>query len=287
MKAERRHELKTNSLADTLRDLPELARQWGSTVLLVGVVVALAILLLRVRANNAAARRIVNAQSIESAHEQIFRLQKLYTELGQITDPEPALMQEFKAARDEYVNNALSELQSVQRDSGADDVTLAAEQETEGDLYLTLAQAPDLPGSDQDSSLKLSRSSDSYLKDAASCYQQILDKYPTQSLSVQNARFGLATIATDQGLWDAAKAKYQDIVDASGSSPAVRKLAQSDLDNLDALKTAVYLAPAPRDTNFNYLMDSVDPPAWMRAPTTSPTAPISAGPSTMPTSNRP
>jgi hypothetical protein len=272
MKAQRRHELKTNTLAESLRDLPELARRWGSTALLAVVVVALAIVLLRIRANNTAQKRTVDAQSLQTARGQINQIQGLYIDLARDANPSQNDVEEIKSLRDQFISDALSELQSVQRDSSADDVTLAAELEAEGDLYLTLAQAPDLPGSDEDPSLKLNRSPEQYLKDATSSYQQILDKYPTQKLSAQNARFGLATIAEDQGLWDVAGSKYQEIIDESASSPAVKKQAQGDLDGLDALKSVVYLSPTPRDTNFGYLMQSMDPPAWLKAPTTAPSS---------------
>jgi tetratricopeptide (TPR) repeat protein len=270
MKAKRRHELKTNTLATNLQDLPELARRWGSSVLLAVVVVSLAIVLLRVRSSKAAERRQLDAQSIQNARERISQLRSLYLYLPRDTDPSPGLVAEIKDDRDQMIDNAVSELQAVQLDSSADDVLLAAELEAEGDLDLTIGQMPALPGSGQDSSLNLSKSPENYLKDAAAAYQQIVDKYPNQTLAAFNARFGLATIAEDQKNWDAAAREYQAILDASNQAPAVHARAQSQLAQLDTLKSTIYFGKTPLPTSFANLMPSVDPPSYLRVATTAP-----------------
>jgi len=74
MKAQRRHELKENSLIRSLKQLPSASQQYGSRIALGIVLVAIIIVVIRSRMNAAADRVNMAQQSLNQAGSDLFQL---------------------------------------------------------------------------------------------------------------------------------------------------------------------------------------------------------------------
>ncbi|HMB94710.1 MAG TPA: hypothetical protein VKK61_01590, partial [Tepidisphaeraceae bacterium] len=78
MKAERRHELQTNTLAQFLTDLPIYLRLHANKLLVGVIVVCGIILLIRYRNNATAQTHIINVSYLANSHRDIDTLESLY-----------------------------------------------------------------------------------------------------------------------------------------------------------------------------------------------------------------
>ena len=234
MKSERRHELHTNSLADTLSRTPEFFREHGSKVLLGVIIVLLVVILIHQRTRRNLEQLDTGWTSITSARSSIERIWVLPAQLRNATD--------IAAARRQLIESASSALTSV---IGSDNPQLAAEAYLlRGDLNWTLANLPELPEAATQPALKLEGSSQEYLNRAEEAYQKVVRVYADQTTSVANARFGLAAIAENRHDWARAKSLYDEIKNDPKTIPSYKTLADLKIAALAVIDTPVYIVPS-------------------------------------------
>jgi hypothetical protein len=217
MKAERRHELKTNTLAEALAGMPE--RRWQHTGVTISIALGGVLIFLLVRYRMTANQtRLARAQdNLAVAREEIDEIRQ---ETMMNVDPSQPL---------ELARDIGSRVDSVLSEAGDSNPTLAAEAlVARGDLDWIMAgisAATTQPIAGQ-------QSSDELLKGAQSAYQQVVTNYPKQSLSVTTAQFGLAAIDENHHDWDGARKEYQAIIDDPQSGEVFQTQAKNMLASL-------------------------------------------------------
>jgi len=280
MKAERRHELKTNSLARGIEQLPEASRQHGTKVM-VGVLLALLVVFfIRQRIVSGRAREASAAQALNAARGAISEVDEVVNLAmfnpfmqGMLSPQNLATMRQQIATRGEEGVRSVLET--------ADDPRLIAEAKlARGDLNWKLANFPDLPGAATQPALQFPRSRKDLLQSALQSYQEVLDDPGSPRETMWTARFGLAAVRENQGEWDKAKEQYQNLVNDLNVPQPLKDQAVDRLNKLDQRRRPVLLG-AP-------VAEEVPPttgPATSAAPSTSPatttqstTGPVSTGP---------
>jgi hypothetical protein len=231
MKSERRHELKTNTLANRLEELPNFWRQYGSRLILVVLLVLLVIAIVEIRANNAQKQRLAASEQLTVVRRNILYLQ-IRDNLIDRVPPE-----ELAAFRGQYIADATNALEVIQQAAGYVDAATNAEALlARGDLYWTEANLVELPGSTTRPSLNLSRAPENLLDDAESAYKKVVSDYPDQSDAVQAARMGLGAIAENRSHWDEATADYQAIVDDKSAAATFHDQAAARIKQVEIWK---------------------------------------------------
>jgi tetratricopeptide (TPR) repeat protein len=232
MKAQRRHELKSNSLIWTLQGLPEQIKKYQSRIALVMVLVALAIVLVRYRIT-AAEQRLVDAQAAMGiATDDLARLRNSVYYRGTDLD---TVMKTREAAYSDGLEQADA---AFQKASDSRPAMKAQALLDKGDFNFEMANFPELPGATTQASLRPAESQDSLLSGAADAYGQVIQNYPDQKFAVVAARFGLAAVNENRGAWDDAKTQYQAILD-SDAEQAFKDVAKQRLDLLPQLSQPV------------------------------------------------
>ncbi len=255
MKAERRHELKTNSLMQRLRLFPQFVSQYQSQIALVSVLIALAIVLVRYRMSSAEQRLTEARQSLSIASDDLQRLENPMRG----TD---ALM--FMKAREDSYSEGLQQAdEALQKAPDSQPALKAQALILKGDFNFNMANFPELPGAATQPSLRPAESEESLLSNASDAYTEVIQKYAGERFAVTAAHFGLAAVAENRGAWDAAKAQYQAILDSDAEAP-YKTLANMRLGLLGQLEqpAAVDLsaaAPAPAETPATQPMTATQP----------------------------
>lgn len=238
MKAQRRHELKQNSLIASLQQLPTTLKQYQSQIALVVVLIALAIVLIRYKIN-ASAERLSEAQaSLGIAGDNLRRLNQIVPYPG--ADPK-AVMQEREMLFSEGVKEAEDALDKAPQ---SQDALRAQALLIKGDLNFEVANFPELPGAATEPSLRPSLSEQELLDNAYDAYSQVLQKYSGRTSEATQARFGLAYVAEDRAVvgggsdaaqWDAARTQFQAVLD-SDAPMGFKNLASQQLGLLPQLQ---------------------------------------------------
>jgi tetratricopeptide (TPR) repeat protein len=258
MKSDRRHELQTNSLDQALRRTPDFLREHGSKVLLGIIIILLIAIMVHQRTRRNQEELDSNWGNITTARISIERLGMLP---AQSRSPSGVV-----ETRRQLIDASSTALTSV---ISSDNPQLAAEAYLlRGDLNWTLANMPELPEAATQPSLKLPDPAQDYLNRAKEAYEKVIRVYPDQTLSVMNARFGLAAIAEDQHDWAAAKSIYQEIKNDAKTIASYKTLAELRLGELDRIQSPVYIAPTSRPTTA--------PAARAVEATRTPAAPVTA-----------
>lgn len=232
MKAQRRHELKANSLIWHLQGLPEKIKEYQSQIALGLVVIALAVLMVRYRINAAQQRLAEAYQGLNIASDDLQRLKQFYPSANSA---------ELMAHRAGYYAEGLQEADQAFQKAPDNLPMLKAEALLDkGDINFEMANSPELPGAASQPALRPAESDDSLLASAHDAYAQVLHDFADQKFAVTAAHFGLAAVAEDRAAsdasqWDAAKAEYQAIVD-SDAEPAFKAAASQRLQILPQLQ---------------------------------------------------
>jgi len=251
MKAQRRHELKANSLIWTLQGLPQTIKKYQSQISLVLVLIALAILMVRYRVNIAQQRLHEAQQSLGIATDELNMLKARYFVPGDDAS-------QYMKMREEYFGDGLQQADDAYQKTPDSQASLKANALLmKGDLNFQMAGTPPLPGAATQPSLRPSEPADQLLSGAYDSYSQVLSDYPKLNFATTAARFGLAAVAenravlnggSDASQWDAARAQYQAIID-SDAEAAYKAIATARLQLLPKLSAPVaigYTAPAIR-----------------------------------------
>jgi hypothetical protein len=230
MKAERRHELKTNALARNLEQAPEFFQKYGSQLLLGLVLCLLAFILVR---NHYADKTRRAAEVRDNLGTALYSLDQLRT-MSPFANPEK-LAQDRRALAEETEKAV-----AVVLDKTDDPKIRATALLTRGDLNWQMANAPILPTTRPES--KDSRSGDDYLNSAESAYDEVVRPPQDENrAAVVSARFGLAAIAENRRQWDKASQFYQQIIDDSSVGKEFTELAKTRQDSLKLLEKPIVL----------------------------------------------
>jgi len=205
MKAEERHHLKTNELAEALSDLPALWQKYGQQVL-TGVVIVL--LVLAIGWWYIAYRRGQAAMRQTELQTELVRLSAMQLEAAEAaqkrltaTTPEEAALISFTFDADS-VKEKLGE--AVRADAGSPAGMVAQLAQAQAHR-LELLYAEAIPAPQEREEL--------YSK-AQQTYQNVLAAYP-QDVNAQGlAKMGLALLAEDQEQWEQAQTYYNEIIAA-------------------------------------------------------------------------
>ena len=275
MKAERRHELQTNTLALWLRwRAPQLLEQYGTRILLGVIVLALAIVLIRYR---------INAPKVAAAEATI--------KLEQARQ----LIAELKAgALPGQVSQALQLIMEA-LDRSDNPVIHAEGYLTLGDYYWNLASYPEMPEVPGQPGQKPDLPHDELLAKAEDGYKKALAAQTERAHLVATAQLGLAVVAEQLAFemdrkatgaatrrndhWALAKEHYQAVVNLPGVAQVQKDLAQWHIGQLAQLQEPVWLVPPEPMV-----------PATQTSSTQAATQPMvsaSSVPATMSTSNTP
>ncbi len=236
MRAEERHRLKTNELAQKLSELPEYLRK-HSKIISVGIVVLVAVGV--VGSFWWSARK----KSYSRRNEE---LQGLFPQVVQIQDSVAKAAQDPKTQSETTYNissllGALGNLSSEAQGTPVGMMALMQQADLErSELYYTHRQL-----SDQERE-KIYRTSESL-------YQQILKQYGQHAQAMGMAKLGLALLAEDRGDWDKAKKTYDEILaekdgKLTGTTfPLLAKRRLRMIDDIDIPIEFPYIEPKPEE----------------------------------------
>jgi hypothetical protein len=284
MKAERRHQLKQNTLAHSLETLPDVSRRHGTKILVVVMVGLIVALLIRNRVTSARAQADQAAYWLSNGRDLV----------GQLRDTsERVPATQFISVAQEISKGVDQAVQQVLELS--DDPKVVDEARlVQGDLNWELAAIPEPPGATTRPQLALPRSDEQLLQAAADAYQSVIaDAGKAPKESVTSARLGLAAVYENQKKWDGARDQYQKVVDDPATAKPLKDRAAAALSRLQLIQKAPLIAaPAtsPAGTGGTTMPTSAPGTAPttgaadakpQAAPATAPTAPATA-PNTVP-----
>lgn len=234
MKSERRHELKTNTLAQSLANLNDFLRKHGGKVLLAVVAICLILVLL----NN---RRIQRAADQIKARQRTVEARRMIDNWAR----ESIDVQDAGKARSKR-DSATEILKSISEIYGWTDDRTVLGQATllEADMNWQIASWPESVLATTRPELLVEPDHAARLKAAREAYQRILDDFADVADLATLARFGLANVAENEKDWKQASKRYTEIMDNKGTTAAYHELARMKLASLAGLQKAYYLAPA-------------------------------------------
>jgi hypothetical protein len=228
MKAERRHELKDNSLAATLFNLPEIGKKYGSRIALGIILLGLIVFWVRYRMST-------NEEHLDKARHSLADAKLDLQRLKNLASGQPGQESAVAQQRQIWYADALTDADNAIASAGNQDLQLKAQALIcKGDANFNLANLPDLPGAATQPSLQTQPDKTELLGEAEEAYKQVLLDFPQQHFESMAAHFGLAAIAenraalgidpsTDQ--WNEAHLQYQAILDDDSVTPPFKDYA--------------------------------------------------------------
>jgi hypothetical protein len=264
MKAERRHELQTNTLAQFLSELPIYLRIHANKILMGVIVICAVVLLVRYRMNVTAEARYRARTELSSARlgvEQFFRLESIPT-----MDPADKIKQ--RKTLQQQIQSAID--QALADTSDPEDSAVRAEAfVTQGDLYWTMANLTPIPGAATQPALAMPETPEQYLGRAEMGYQRVVNEYSNQQMAKVTALLGLAAIEENRRNWDEAIEYYNQVTADEKAANVFKGIARQRLSLIPQLRTPVYLGS----------FSSTQP---VTAPATGPTIEPTTEPTTQP-----
>lgn len=240
MKAERRHDLKTNALARGVEGAPDLWREYGSRILLMVLVAAIVFLLVKYWNDKKARDAATLIESMETATSSVRQLGVLPLEIqagGSATDVAEN-RQKITQQAEQAINFVLN--------SSKDPKQLANAYLARGDLNWTLASFPTVPGAETLPATLQLPNRDTFVEQARSSYAKILEPaFSGSTADVFYARMGLAAIAENGGQWDQAKAQYQAISGGKDMPESFKDIAAARLKMLPKYQSPALLVAPP------------------------------------------
>jgi len=223
MKHSRRHELRTNELAESLTQLKEWFTVYGNYVI-GGAAVVLLIL------GGGLYYSRSQATQMEQNWSEYRNIDREFAQIAAAMLRNPII----DPGQKEKLQACFPRMEALASTAGTEAVTCEAwrwigEQRL---LYATMLMDP-------------SQINDN-LDRAATAYQRAASSAPDRTFDVLAARFGLATVYEDKGQFDQARKIYHEIADnKDGEISVLRQLAADKLENFDRLTLPVALAAAP------------------------------------------
>jgi hypothetical protein len=264
MKAQRRHELKQNSLIRSLKQLPNAGQQYGSRIALGIILVAVVILVIRSRMNAAADRLNLAQQSLNQAGGDLFQLD------GRLVSKPGAELQLAQDRQGLYSDGIKLADDALEKAANKDLHIKAQALLYKGDLNFELANLPTLPGAATQPALQPDEKPTELLENAEAAYSQVLSDCAGEVFAVTAAHFGLAAIAenrapADASQWEIAHQQYQAVID-SQAAQAFKAIAVQRLSLLTQMQQPVltdvpplFLAATSRPTTLPAGRPSIQP----------------------------
>jgi hypothetical protein len=242
MKADRRHELQTNSLALWLRwRLPQLLEQYGTRILLGLILLAILILFVRWR--------------ISAPREAAARANFALAQAEQQVDA----LRQFRTTPDS-AGEVPRHIQNATQESSRPDVQGRAYMLL-GDYYWALYSFPELPGAATQPALRPELEPTQLLERASEAYQKVLSIQNVPPHLAGAARLGLGVVAETRAFnedrrggpeqagrspqWAVAREQYETITRDEGYPVQLRREAEWHLENLPRLQSPVWLVEVP------------------------------------------
>jgi hypothetical protein len=238
MKAERRHELQTNSLALWISwKGPELAKKYGTQALLGVLIAALAVALIRWRMEKPKLdeQRAVDKLSVARGF------------IGELENHEIRPGDAAQAAK--LINDAME-----QSDTPA---VQAQGYMALGDYYWNLASWPELPGAETQPSLRPELPHDELLTKAGEQYGKVLKVQGAPPYLAAAAELGLGAVKEQQAFelsragkagadqaWSQAKDHYEAVAKINKAPAVLKEEARWHIDRLASLQQPLWLVPA-------------------------------------------
>ena len=266
MKSERRHELKTNTLASGIGNLPMFWRLHGNKVLLGVVAVMAVIVFFRFQMKAAAEKQEQATEAYTAAIGGIRNLQSL----PQSGDPK--MIADNRAKLQEEVDRAISQvLDDADSDAMRADALIAR-----GDMFWTLAHMPGATSAGTQPSGKSDLQRTDALEKAKKAYEAASKMGGARPLAIATAWLGLAAIAEEQKQWDVAKGAYDSLINNSAAPQPFKDEAKIRLDDLSKIQKPILMgkpATLPAPTTAPALdLGPVGPPAPTTGAATVPSA---------------
>lgn len=226
MRAEDRHRLKTNELAQKLSELPEYLGKHSKTI---SIVLATAVVVCVVGYFWRSAQNKAYLRQNEA-------FQELFPQIAQAQNNAATAAQDPKAQSEtnSYTIDAiLGTLANVSAKTQGTPLGMMA-----------LLQQADLKRSELYYSNRLlsDEERENICRTAESLYNQILSQYPNYPQALGTAKLGLALVAEDRGDWEKAKAVYEDILaetDGKLAGTSFPLLAQKQLRRIDEIAISI------------------------------------------------
>jgi hypothetical protein len=243
MKAERRHDLQTNTLDRTIRNLPEYWREHGSKIALAVIAILLVIVLVRMYFTNRAEKSARVAENLSLARSAISSLRDSIFWSSERMSAADVKKRTDEVRRD--VDNSLNQV----LEEATDPAQQAEANVLRGDLYYGLYMIGEMPEAATQPSLRPDKRPEEMLKLAEDRYKEVLAQSGSLPATlVARARFGLAAVAENHHKWDAAQAHYEAIQKDASLGPALRDQAQGRISELKELqKERVIGRPRPQE----------------------------------------
>ncbi|MBN1846324.1 MAG: hypothetical protein JW810_11615 [Sedimentisphaerales bacterium] len=200
MKAERRHQLKTNELAQKLSELPAYLREHGKYLVLVvvGLVVVLVIAGFVWRQRGRSAQK--QNQQLQQAFADFSDLQAQAMQRARIEPAEEDAPVTISATYDPAA--VVGSLQQLSQEAQGKPIRMTSLlQEAEvvrSELFLSTRPLPQAQ-------------KEQIRQKAGQLYRQVIQEYATYPVAVGLARLGLAELAEDEGNWREAESVYREI----------------------------------------------------------------------------
>lgn len=245
MKAQRRHELQTNTLALWLRwKAPELWAKYGTHILLGIIIVLLAIVLIRHLINKPVEEANRAAEALASAREQIVEVADGRRPVGE-------------------ARSILTQIQQAMEQSKRPEIQSEA-QIALGDYYWALFSAPSMPADTRPVEVP-EDPPEELLNKAEQHYQTATKDTGNRPYVGVRARFGLAAVAEARGyqamrnagfkgadagaFWDKAREQYLAIINDQSAPQALKDEAKWHVEQLKELSKPIWVATPPPSTS--------------------------------------
>jgi hypothetical protein len=232
MKAEHRHELKTNALAKHLLTFPDYIREYGARFALGLAIGIMVIILIFQRINRSSTQAMEARGDLAYARDKIELLSNAQVDfLG--TGVRPADV------------SGLPKLLRDIKEKTSDKHILAEVLVAQGDYAWAMANLPPPSGATTNPSLKPDKEPGEFLKDAQGAYQAALDQYGDLPMPVAAAHFGLAAVAEQNHDWDTAKKHYEAVKAMGPTADAFKPVAMRKLDRLAEIRQPILIGQVP------------------------------------------
>jgi hypothetical protein len=248
MKAERRHELQTNTLSQFLTDLPLYLRFHANKILIGVIVLCLVVLLVRHRLTAAREAKEATRAALVSVRSQIQQI-----EMADRSQTTEVARSNERAKMKAEINDSIDRILQGTEDP-ADSAIRADAMILRGDMYWTLANLPGPTTSTSQPSVGLSQpSAASYLDSAQAAYDAVLSKYASQQIAKASALFGLAAIEENRRNWDKASAYYTSITTDAGIAQVFKDMAGQRARFMPQMRAPMYMG------NFSSTQPTTEP----------------------------
>lgn len=291
MKAERRHELKSNTLATKLVTLPDTGKKFAGRFVFVLALVAVAVFLI--------VNRITTANNDKDQRGKDLALARAL--IDQLRQPPNPYFEGIAPAGIAGTAKEARDMVQTLIDTSTDKKLLAEAWVAKGDLAWILGNnywkrdgSPMLDAATSQPAMRPKEDRETLLKEAGDAYREVLDKYQDEPLARISAQFGAAAIAENRGAvsqkagdWNRATDLYQAILQDKDAPQAMKDQAKYRLDLLPQVRKPVVigiaekpLAPVTKPFDFGPLGPQL-PPHLRPASTSLPAgAPLNGKPPT-------